>query len=64
MPVLAALRIVLRAITKAPLGGPVTIRIQDQNYAISLELARMVTVLPDRIAEESEASEAVAAASE
>jgi DtxR family Mn-dependent transcriptional regulator len=54
----------VEVVEKAPLGGPVTVRIQNENFAISLELARMVTVLPERIVEESEASEAVAAASE
>jgi DtxR family Mn-dependent transcriptional regulator len=54
----------VEVVEKAPLGGPVTVRIQDEKFAISLELARMVTVLPDKIAEESEASEVVAAASE
>jgi DtxR family transcriptional regulator, Mn-dependent transcriptional regulator len=35
-------------IAKAPLGGPVTVRVGgDQQHAISLELARMVTVLAD-----------------
>jgi DtxR family Mn-dependent transcriptional regulator len=33
-------------IEKAPLGGPVTLRIGATRHAISLELARMVTVLP------------------
>jgi DtxR family Mn-dependent transcriptional regulator len=33
---------------KAPLGGPVTVRIRgDRQHAISLELARMVIVLPN-----------------
>jgi DtxR family Mn-dependent transcriptional regulator len=31
---------------KAPLGGPITIRVGDRQHAISLELARMVTVVP------------------
>jgi hypothetical protein len=32
---------------KAPLGGPVTVRVGgDRQHAISLELARMVIVLP------------------
>ena len=31
---------------KAPLGGPVTVRIGNRPHAISLELARMVTVAP------------------
>jgi DtxR family Mn-dependent transcriptional regulator len=30
--------------TKAPLGGPVTVRVNKKDYAISLELARMVMV--------------------
>ncbi len=33
-------------VEKAPLGGPLTVRIGEQPHAISLELARMVTVLP------------------
>ncbi len=39
-------------IEKAPLGGPVTITVNETSHAISLELARMITVL--------EAHEAVA----
>ncbi|MDP9018725.1 MAG: metal-dependent transcriptional regulator [Candidatus Eremiobacteraeota bacterium] len=31
---------------KAPLGGPVTIKINGTQHAISLELARMITVVP------------------
>ena len=31
---------------KAPLGGPLTVRVGSEPHAISLELARMVTVLP------------------
>jgi DtxR family Mn-dependent transcriptional regulator len=31
---------------KAPLGGPITVRIGAKRHAISLELARMVTVIP------------------
>ena len=31
---------------KAPLGGPLTVRVGSAPHAISLELARMVTVLP------------------
>jgi DtxR family transcriptional regulator, Mn-dependent transcriptional regulator len=34
----------LRVIDKAPLGGPVTIEIENRQHAISLELARMVMV--------------------
>ncbi|MHB8145539.1 MAG: FeoA family protein, partial [Vulcanimicrobiaceae bacterium] len=30
---------------KAPLGGPITIDVGDERHAISLELARMVTVI-------------------
>jgi DtxR family Mn-dependent transcriptional regulator len=33
-------------VEKAPLGGPITIRINEKQHAISLELARMVTVIP------------------
>jgi DtxR family Mn-dependent transcriptional regulator len=33
-------------VEKAPLGGPITIRVNDKQHAISLELARMVTVVP------------------
>jgi DtxR family Mn-dependent transcriptional regulator len=36
---------------KAPLGGPITIRVGDKQHAISLELARMVTVVPLRAPE-------------
>jgi DtxR family Mn-dependent transcriptional regulator len=32
-------------IEKAPLGGPVTVRVADRQHAISLELARMVIVV-------------------
>jgi DtxR family Mn-dependent transcriptional regulator len=32
---------------KAPLGGPLTIRVQEKTHAVSLELARMVTVLAE-----------------
>ncbi len=31
---------------KAPLGGPLTVRVGERTHAISLELARMITVLP------------------
>lgn len=31
---------------KAPLGGPLTVRVDERTHAISLELARMITVLP------------------
>lgn len=33
-------------VEKAPLAGPVTIRLGDRQHAISLELAGMITVLP------------------
>jgi DtxR family transcriptional regulator, Mn-dependent transcriptional regulator len=33
-------------ISKAPLGGPVTVEVAEKHHAISLELARMVTVVP------------------
>ena len=33
-------------VQKAPLGGPVTIKVNGSTHAISLELARMVTVRP------------------
>jgi DtxR family Mn-dependent transcriptional regulator len=33
-------------IEKAPLGGPVTVKIGERQHAISLELARMVIVVP------------------
>jgi DtxR family Mn-dependent transcriptional regulator len=36
----------LTVVEKAPLGGPVTIRLGEQQHAISLELASMITVLP------------------
>ncbi|GAC1508166.1 MAG: metal-dependent transcriptional regulator [Vulcanimicrobiaceae bacterium] len=36
----------VRVVEKAPLGGPVTITIEGATHAISLELARMVTVVP------------------
>lgn len=35
---------------KAPLGGPITLDVDETKHAISLELARMVTVLPPAIA--------------
>jgi DtxR family Mn-dependent transcriptional regulator len=41
----------VRVIEKAPLGGPITIRVNDKQHAISLELARMVTVIPSEAAE-------------
>jgi len=37
----------VRVMEKAPLGGPVTVRVGERQHAISLELARMITVLPD-----------------
>ena len=33
-------------IEKAPLGGPVTVKVGERRHAISLELARMVIVVP------------------
>jgi len=33
-------------VEKAPLGGPVTVRLGERQHAISLELARMVIVIP------------------
>jgi DtxR family Mn-dependent transcriptional regulator len=36
----------ITVVEKAPLGGPVTIRLGDRQHAISLELAGMITVLP------------------
>jgi DtxR family Mn-dependent transcriptional regulator len=41
---------------KAPLGGPITIRVGAKQHAISLELARMVTVLPAPLPDELAAS--------
>jgi DtxR family Mn-dependent transcriptional regulator len=38
--------VAVSVLEKAPLGGPVTIRIGERQHAISLELARMITVLP------------------
>jgi DtxR family Mn-dependent transcriptional regulator len=32
---------------KAPLGGPMTVGVGDKRHAISLELAAMITVLPE-----------------
>jgi DtxR family Mn-dependent transcriptional regulator len=37
----------VRVLEKGPLGGPITIDVNDKRHAISLELARMITVLPD-----------------
>ena len=37
----------VRMLQKAPLGGPVTIKVGDATHAISLELARTVLVLSD-----------------
>jgi DtxR family Mn-dependent transcriptional regulator len=37
----------IHVVEKAPLGGPVTLRVGDRQHAISLELARMITVLPE-----------------
>jgi len=36
----------LMLVEKAPLGGPVTIELGERRYAISLELARSIMVLP------------------
>ncbi|MBD5606359.1 MAG: metal-dependent transcriptional regulator [Candidatus Eremiobacteraeota bacterium] len=36
----------IEVLEKAPLGGPVTVRVGETRHAISLELAGMVTVLP------------------
>lgn len=36
----------VHVVQKAPLGGPVTIKVNGSTHAISLELARMVTVRP------------------
>ena len=44
----------IELIEKAPLGGPVTVRIGERRHAISLELARMVVVLPKAAAETEE----------
>jgi DtxR family Mn-dependent transcriptional regulator len=35
----------IAVVEKAPLGGPVTVKINGQRHAISLELARMITVV-------------------
>jgi DtxR family Mn-dependent transcriptional regulator len=32
---------------KAPLGGPITVRVNEKSHAVSLELARMIVVLPE-----------------
>jgi Fe2+ transport system protein FeoA len=32
-------------IEKAPLGGPITVEVAGKRHAISLELARMITVV-------------------
>ncbi len=48
-------------VDKAPLGGPVTVRIAERQHAISLELARTVTVVPnvaEDVAEEIELASA------
>jgi DtxR family Mn-dependent transcriptional regulator len=37
--------VALSVVEKAPLGGPVTIEIAGRRHAISLELARMITVV-------------------
>jgi DtxR family Mn-dependent transcriptional regulator len=38
---------IVRVVAKAPLGGPVTILVAGSRHAVSLELARMVTVIAD-----------------
>jgi DtxR family transcriptional regulator, Mn-dependent transcriptional regulator len=53
----------VEVIEKAPLGGPVTVAVDGKQHAISLELARMVTVLPEK-AQEVEPVEPLAAAGE
>jgi DtxR family Mn-dependent transcriptional regulator len=35
----------IAVIEKAPLGGPITVEVADKRHAISLELARMITVV-------------------
>jgi DtxR family Mn-dependent transcriptional regulator len=40
----------VRIVDKAPLGGPVTIEVNEARHAISLELARMVIVADDGVA--------------
>ena len=35
----------IAVVEKAPLGGPVTIEVKGRRHAISLELARMITVV-------------------
>jgi DtxR family Mn-dependent transcriptional regulator len=35
----------ISVVEKAPLGGPVTVKVNGQRHAISLELARMITVV-------------------
>ena len=37
----------VEVLEKAPLGGPVTVRVGESRHAISLELATMITVLPE-----------------
>ncbi len=55
----------VEVVEKAPLGGPVTVSIEGKRYAISLELARMVIVLPEKAQRaEEEPAETVAAAVE
>ncbi len=41
----------IRIVEKAPLGGPITLLIGDRQHAISLELARMVVVIPQESGE-------------
>ena len=40
----------VRILEKAPLGGPLTIEVGEKRSAISLELARMVLVMPGAVA--------------
>ena len=53
----------MAVVEKAPLGGPVTISTDGKRYAISIELAGMVIVLPAK-PREAEPAETVAAAVE
>jgi DtxR family Mn-dependent transcriptional regulator len=34
---------------KAPLGGPITVRVGEKTHAVSLELARMIVVLAEGV---------------
>jgi Fe2+ transport system protein FeoA len=51
----------VQVLEKAPLGGPVTIAINGSSHAVSLELARMITVIAAPESSEAGASEAAAA---